>query len=140
MGFDPSGVLVAVTCVDDEEELCFAHSVNEEIVHDSSVFVEHKSITDVSVGHRSDIVAYEIVDALHSVLALDNEFAHMRNVEHTYVVSDRVMFGDNAGFVLYRKKIARKFDYLSAVLYVIFIQRCFFDFHIAFSERFIIAC
>ena len=93
----PCYILVDIGCVDDEEEIVFAHLIDEQVVHGAAVGVAHHTIIDLSYGRACDIVGEDVLDVALSVGACDAHFSHVRDVEDTAVLAHGVVLVGDVG-------------------------------------------
>ena len=78
----PGMVLIDVRCVHHQQIFPFAHGIHEQVIHAAPVGVAHDAVVDLAVGRTGDVVGEDVVDKLLGIRAADEDFAHVRHVEH----------------------------------------------------------
>ena len=137
VAFDPCDVLVDVGCVDDEEEVVIGAFVDEEIVDDAAVGMEHHAVDDFSVGQPADIVGEDMVDKAFGVRPADGNLAHVRDIEDSAAGAHGFVLFFDAG-ILDRHVEAAERAHQGAEPDVQIVETCFFQFFIHDIDIFII--
>lgn len=129
----PGDVLLAVCGVDHDHEPFGVEPVDDEIVDDAPVFIAHRAVADLTVGHGGEVVGHQAVEVRQCVRAGKEDFAHVRDVEEAGLLTHRHVFGDHAGGVLDGEKIARERDDFPAERHMAVVKRRF-EFHNRFPR------
>ena len=88
----PGMVLVDVRCIHHKQIFPFAHSIYEQVIHAATVGVAHDAVVDFAVGRTGDVVGEDVVDKLLGIRATDEDFAHVRYVEHATGIAHCIVF------------------------------------------------
>jgi hypothetical protein len=111
---DPRDVLVASACVDDEEVVVVAELVDDHIVHERPVRVEHCRVVGLADGELRCVVHAQALHGGERAGAAELDVAHVRDVEEADAGADGHVFGDEAG-VFDGHVPAPEVDHLGAV-------------------------
>ncbi|OPZ77851.1 MAG: hypothetical protein BWY77_01620 [bacterium ADurb.Bin431] len=112
----PFPVLVQIGGIDDHQ-IVVGEAVDEQIVDDAPLRVAHRRILHLTDVHLADIVDGDLLQKGLGIGSLDNEFAHMGDVEEADGGADPAMLLDDAA-VLDGHIIAGELDQLGARLLV----------------------
>ena len=88
----PLPVFVDVRGIDNDKEIVLSHLVNQQVVHCSSILIEHHAIENFSHGHPRYIVGKYVVDIAFSIGTTHGHLAHVRHIEHATGCSHGNMF------------------------------------------------
>ena len=105
--FHPVDIFVDVSGIDDEEEVVFAHFVDEEVVDCAAVWVEHHAVVDLSDGCSGDVVSEDVLNVSFGVGSGDAHFAHVAYVEYTAIVAYGVVFVCDVGVLNWHDEAAK---------------------------------
>jgi hypothetical protein len=94
-----SPVFVDAGGVDDEEEFAFAGAIGDEVVDDAAVVIEEEGVVAVAGGEAGDVVGEGVIEEGFGVGAIDDDLAHVGDVEDANVLADGVVFGHKAGIL-----------------------------------------
>ena len=111
--------------------------VNQEVIHRSAIGIAHHAVKDLAGFEASDFIGEDMVDEGFGLGALDEDFAHVRYVEHTHLLAHGLMLGDDAA-VLDGHHEAGEGAHLGAKRHVCVIQTGFLQL-IRFRHSFSIA-
>src|SRR5439155_71142 len=125
MSIQPFEIFVRARCVHDEEKLFVANAIRDQVIDDSAAFVQQKSVLALADLQLVDVVGQHRIQPNARIAAIDNQLAHVRNVEHADVLSDGLMFFHNAG-VLNRHQPSGERHHLRAASYVLVVKRRLF--------------
>ena len=108
MLLDPGEVLVDVGGIHDQQEVFRREfPIDQQVVHDAAVRVAHHSVEDLSGFETADFIGEDPVHELLRLGSLDENLAHVGDIEHANLFTDGKMFnGDRV--VLDRHHEARK--------------------------------
>jgi hypothetical protein len=90
-----------------------ADPISDQVVDDTAALVEQKSVLALADLQLVDVVCQHCVQPFARARSIDNQLAHVRNVEHADVVSHGLMFLHDAG-VLHGHEPARERHHLRA--------------------------
>src|SRR5206468_6086969 len=110
-------------CVDNEQVLLFADAIYDKVINNAAMIIEHKRVLAHAGAELVDIVGQHGVEPIPPTAAIDDELAHVRNVEHADIVPHCLMFLDNTG-VLHRHQPAGEWNHLRAKPDVLVVKRC----------------
>ena len=85
IGLHPVKVLFNICCINHQQVIRVVLrklAIDYEVIHRAAVRPEHHSIYDTSVGQVCDIICKDMVHKTFRILAGNQDFAHMRHVEH----------------------------------------------------------
>ena len=125
MSVQPRKVFFDTRCVNDQQKFSVADAIRDQIVDDSAGIVEQERVLTLADVQFLDAVGQHRVQPCGSAATANDELAHVRNVEDADVVSDRLMFLDDA-CVLNRHQPAGERHHLRAAFDVLVIQRRLF--------------
>jgi hypothetical protein len=117
-------ILIDIGGVDNQILGGFADIVDQEIIHDTAIWVAHGAIHDLPGAQRFDIVGDRVAHEILGIRAGDHELAHMGEIEQPDRLTDTFMFFGN-GMVLNRHIVAGEFDNLSPELLMDIVKRRF---------------
>ena len=121
----PCEVLVCVSSIDYYEVVVLGLHIYNEVIDGTAVLIAHRGVSCESRLKVCVIVCQEQIEEVLSLLTLNENFAHVGNVEQSALSSDCHVLCFDTCSVLYRKKEAAEFDYLAAVLKMGIIERGF---------------
>ena len=124
---DPSHVLVDVGGVDDQEQVVLAHFVHQQVIHGSSVGIEHHAIEHLAHLGTGDVVGEDIVDKFLGLGTSDAHLTHVRHVEHADGLAHGVVLGLDA-IVLDGHVIACEWAHQRAQGHMLVVETGDFDF------------
>ena len=122
MSIQPHKVFVRARGIHDEEKLLLRDPINDQIIDDSAVFVEQKSILPLADFQLLDVVSQHRVQPFGSRRIADNQLSHVRNIEDANVISHRLMFLDDAD-VLHRHEPAAERNDFRAAPHMLMVKR-----------------
>ena len=83
----PSPVLIDVGSIDDEEEIIFAHLIDQEVVHRTAILIAHHTIIYLTNGSIGDIICKDVLHITLCIFALYRDLSHVRDVKETTLMS-----------------------------------------------------
>jgi hypothetical protein len=92
----PIEILLAGTCVDDQEIVELGQTMHDHIVNESAIGIEHGGILRLPDGKTDSIVHGDVLDGKERLGADQANVAHMAHVEDADAVANSVMLGNNA--------------------------------------------
>src|SRR5216684_1031803 len=125
MSIQPFEIFVRARCVHDEEKFFVADAIRNQVVDDSAAFLQQKSVLALANLQLVDVVGQHRIQPTARIAVIDDQLAHVRNVEHADVLSDGLMFFHNAG-VLNRHQPSGERHHLRAASYVLVVKRRLF--------------
>src|SRR5438309_11603197 len=125
MSIQPFEIFVRARCVHDEEKFFVADAIRNQVVDDSAAFVQQKSVLALANLQLVDVVGQHRIQPTARNAAIDDQLAHVRNVEHADDLTDGLMFFHNAG-VLNRHQPYGERHHLRAASYVLVVERRLF--------------
>src|SRR5581483_10592952 len=92
---NPGEILVARARVDDRAEPRFLEKIDDEVVDDATLLVQHAAIERFARRFQlADIVGEKSLQEGSDARALEVDDAHMRDVEHTGAAADGMVLRD----------------------------------------------
>ena len=125
MFLQPDEIFVRPGRVYDEQKFFVFDPINDQIVYYSTAFVEEKSVLACPVLELVHIVSQHRIKPCAGTASLDNQLAHVRNIENADAVSDGLMFLDDAR-VLHRHEPAAERNDFRPEPHMLFVKRRFF--------------
>ena len=101
MILQPTKILIRPSRVYDKQVLLLVNPIYNQIIYDPAALIQQKRVLTHADAELFDVVSQHAIEPIPSTAALDDELAHVRNVEHAGIVPHCLMFLDNAG-VLHR--------------------------------------
>src|SRR5438270_7453382 len=111
-------VLRDVRGVHDHHVFTVADAVDDHVVDDRAVLVGEQAVPRLARREACDVARDEAIEVRPGTATLEEELAHVREIEETGVSAHRTMFGDDA-LVLDRHLVARERHHLRAELGVL---------------------
>src|SRR5215469_13398085 len=93
----PGKIFVCACRVHDEQVLLLVDPINNEVINDPATIVEQKCVLTHANVEPVDIVGQHAIEPIARIGGLDDELAHVRNVEDADIVPDCLMFLDDTG-------------------------------------------
>ena len=115
LGANPLVVLLAGAGVDDQQIVVVAEFVDQDVVDECSLGIEHGRVLRLADGQLRGIVHGEGLDGGQRARAAELDIAHVADVEQPYAGADRHVLGGDAG-VFDRHIPAAEIDHLGAEL------------------------
>src|SRR5262249_26751353 len=101
MTLQPGKIFLRTRGVHDKEELLVIDAINDQVINYPAALIEKKRVLTHADVELVDVVGQHDVEPIAPGWAVDDELAHVRNVEDANIVPHCLMFLDNAG-VLHR--------------------------------------
>ena len=73
--------------------------VNQEIVHNTACRVEHHSVKDLAGFEAADVIGKDVVHILFRIRSADEDLTHVRDVEHSDLVTDSIVLVSYVGIL-----------------------------------------
>ena len=119
---NPDPVLVCVASVHDEEESVMRAAIDEQVVDHTSSRIAHDGVMRAARSEFGDIVGQEVVQEGFGLIARDENFPHVTDVEEPSVLTHGAVFFENAR-ILNGHFPAREGDHAGAMRQVEVAQR-----------------
>ena len=92
----PGEIFISAGCVHDEQKFLLVDPINDQIIDDSAVFVEEKSVLPLANFQLIDVVSQHRIQPFGRRRTADNQLSHVGNIEDPDVISHGVMFFEDA--------------------------------------------
>ena len=125
MVLQPCKIFIRTSRVDDEEVLLLVNAIYNQVINDPAAVIKQKRVLTHANVELVDVVGQHPIEPIPPTGAVDDELAHVRNVEDANTVPHRLMFLDDAG-VLHRHEPTTERNNFRAAPYMLFVQRCDF--------------
>ena len=110
---DVREILRGIRRVHDHHQLVFI-AVDETVIFDRPAVVQDCRVVRLAHGERRDVVGGDVVHEVDRAGAAHDELSHVAHVEKPSILSDRVVLGGYARWVLHRHEIPGKRHELGA--------------------------
>ena len=112
---NPVGILLRIGGIDDQEIFLLIETVNQNVIHHSTLGIGQERIACCAVLERRNIVGNEVLNGSEGILSTQINLSHVRDVEKAGLFPDRfVLDHDPGGFKLDRQFITGEFHHLAA--------------------------
>ena len=123
---------MSVICRVDHDQIPVTAPVDDDVVDDATVFVQHGGILGLADLQQGNVIDGDVIEILHRPIAENFDSAHVGNIEETCPFTDSHVFIDNTA-VGNRHAVTGKRHHTAVGLNMNIVERCLpqitFPFH-----------
>ena len=105
-------ILVMRGCIHDHHVAVFPQVVHDEVIDNTTLFVQHRAVTHATDGKIGEIIRKQVIQARKRTLPLEKHFAHVRYIENPSLRAHNHMLRQDPFVILHRHQVAAKGNHL----------------------------